>query len=323
MRLFIDATVFLSFYEYTNETLTELNKLCVLIESKRIELLLPQQVVDETWRRRSGVLSSSFAQFKERVQLPFPSYCRNQGRYTSVQAALDNLRDSHRQMIDDVREAISRDELGADRLLKQLFGLANQLERTPQLMAAARERVELGNPPGKRGSIGDAVNWEALMAAVPRREPLFFISGDSDFASPLSKELPNEFLRHEWTQRKESELHFYTTLSRFFESHEQFKGIDLERESEKARLIQELARSPNFSMTHALIARLSTFEDFTSEQVAELVEILLTNRQVHWILEDRDVSQFYRAIARTDEYGRYVESRGQDPLGEALANGGV
>ncbi len=92
MRLFIDSTVFLSLYEYTTETVMELNKLCVLIERKEVELLLPRQVVDETWRRRSAVISGSFTQFRKHVKLQFPSYCRNQGQYVAVKAALDNLR---------------------------------------------------------------------------------------------------------------------------------------------------------------------------------------------------------------------------------------
>ena len=293
----------------------------MLIERKDVDLLLPQQVVDETWRRRAAVINKSFAQFKNPVKLQFPSYCRNQGQYVSVKAALDNLGDSHRKMIDEVTEAIRREELGADLLLKRLFRLATQLERTPQLMDAARQRVELGNPPGKKGSIGDAVNWEALLSMVPSKASLFFISGDGDFASPVSRELPNEFLVGEWAQRKASSLHLFRTLSQFFESHEQFKDIDLERESEKKRLIQELGESPNFSMTHALIARLSEYGDFTSEQVVELVEILLTNRQVTWIAGDGDVSEFYRRIAGTDEYRRYVEKRGENPLHEVLPLG--
>ncbi len=224
-------------------------------------------------------------------------------------------------MIDDVEEDISAKELRADVLLKRLFDLATGVERTPQLMDAARERVELGNPPGKRGSIGDAVNWESLLATVPPKASLFLVSDDVDFASPLSRELPSEFLVQEWAQRKESELHFYRTLSKFFENHEQFKDIDLERESEKKRLIQELAKSPNFSMTHALVARLAAYDDFTTEQVVDVVESLRTNRQVRWILGDRDVAEFYRKIAETAEYQRYVESRGHNPLADALANG--
>lgn len=57
MKLFIDSNIFLSFYEFTSEDLTELDKLCRLIEKKEMDLLLPQQVVDETWRKREETIT--------------------------------------------------------------------------------------------------------------------------------------------------------------------------------------------------------------------------------------------------------------------------
>ena len=52
MILFTDSNIFLSFCEFTSEDLTELDKICRLIEKKEKDLPLPQQVVDETWRKR-------------------------------------------------------------------------------------------------------------------------------------------------------------------------------------------------------------------------------------------------------------------------------
>lgn len=296
MKLFIDSNIFLSFYEFTSEDLTELDKLCRLIENKEMDLLLPQQVVDETWRKREETIDRSFTGFRKRLSLSFPSYCKNHNHYDSMRKYQQKLQDLHAEMVKDLERDIEKQQLAADSLLQKLFGLATKLGRTHQLIESARQRVELGNPPGKRGSIGDALNWEALLSEVPTGETLSLISGDSDFASPLAKEHLRDFLRQEWSDRKNSELHFYRTLSTFFSK--QSANINLKTETEKDGLIQDLTNSISFRMTHALIASLSEYEGFTQKQVEDLVDAVLTNSQVGRILEDEDIMEFYQGLYR-------------------------
>lgn len=199
-------------------------------------------------------------------------------------------------MAKDLERDIENQKLAADLLLQKLFGLATKLARTRQLIESARQRVELGNPPGKRGSIGDALNWEALLSEVSTGDRISLISGDSYFASPLSKDQLRDFLRQEWSDRKNSELYFYRTLSTFFAKHS--ANINLKTETEKDGLIQDLIKSANFQMTHALIASLSEYEGFTQKQVEDLVDAVLTNSQVGWILGDDDVMEFYQWLYR-------------------------
>ena len=206
------------------------------------------------------------------------------------------LQDLHGEMIKDLERDIKNQKLAADLLLQKLFGLATKLDRTRQLIESARQRVELGNPPGKRGSIGDALNWEALLSEVSTGDRIALISGDSDFASPLSKDHLRDFLRQEWSHRKNSELYFYRTLSTFFRKHS--ANINLKTETEKDGLIQDLTNSISFRMTHALIASLLEYEGFTQKQVEDLVDAVLTNSQVGMILEDDDVMEFYQGLYR-------------------------
>ena len=300
MKLFIDSNIFLSFYEFTSEDLTELDKLCRLIESNDMDLLLPQQVVDETWRKREETIDRSFTGFtgfrKKLSFRSFPSYCKNHNHYDSMRKYQHKLQDLHAEMVKDLERDIENQKLAADSLLQKLFGLATKLDRTRQLIECARQRVELGNPPGKRGSIGDALNWEALLSEVSTGERLSLISGDSDFASPLTKDHLRDFLRQEWSDRKNSELYFYRTLSTFFSK--QSANINLKTETEKDGLIQDLTNSISFRMTHALIASLSEYEGFTQKQVEDLVDAVLTNSQVGRILGDEDVMEFYQGLYR-------------------------
>ena len=39
-------------------------------------------------------------------------------------------------------------------------------------------RTRLGNPPGKSESVGDAMNWETLLIAVPEGTELYLVSED-------------------------------------------------------------------------------------------------------------------------------------------------
>ena len=295
MRLFIDSNIFLSFYSFTNEDLTELEKLALLIKNKEIDLLLPRQVMDETHRNRANVINDSFKKFREtRIFLQFPSYCKKYDQYTPMQKMLEQLKESHREMTNDIQQDMDDHKLPADSLIQQLFSLATKVDNTKECIDHARLRVELGNPPGKKGSLGDAVIWETLLAKVKRGDSLCIVSDDVDFRSPLNKDNLNEFLQQEWRDIKKSKLYFYRSLSEFFKGNS--LKIDLQTETEKDYFIQGLKESPNFASTHVLIAKLSEYSGFTQKQVEDLVDALFTNSQVGMILADDDVKEFYQAI---------------------------
>lgn len=295
MRLFIDSNIFLSFYSFTNEDLTELEKLTLLIKNKEIDLLLPRQVMDETHRNRANVIIDSFKKFREiKISLQFPSYCKKYDQYTPMQKWLEQLKESHREMTNDIQQDIDDHKLPADSLIQQLFSLATRVDNTEQCIDHARLRVELGNPPGKKGSLGDAVIWETLLAKVRRGDSLCIVSDDVDFRSPLNKDSLNEFLQQEWSDIKKSELYFYRSLSEFFKGNS--LEIDLETETEKDFFIHNLAESSSFAATHKLIAKLSEYGGFTQKQVEDLVDALFTNSQVAMIIADDDVKEFYQAI---------------------------
>ena len=219
-------------------------------------------------------------------------------------------------MVNDLQEDIDNKKLDADRLLQKLFSLATILDRTQQLIDSARERVELGNPPGKKGSIGDALNWETLLSETPDRKPLCLISGDTDFASPLSNDHLRDFLQEEWKEKKESKLQFYRTLTAFFKEH--FENINLETEMKKDELIQNLTESGSFARTHALIERLSDCDTFTQKQAEDLLDALLINNQVNLIIGDHDVKEFFQKLY--DKY--YLPLVGTDK-NEDLENLGI
>ena len=291
MQLFIDTNVFLSFYHMTNEDLIELQKLVRLIGEKEVILHLPQQVIDETWRNRAAKINDSLSPFqKAKFSLAYPSYCKAYEEYDKMRTLQKETEKQHANLIQKIEADVAKRNLKADILLNELFGMAKTIERSPSIIAKARERMDLGNPPGKKGSLGDAINWECLLESVPKGYTLILIADDSDFSSPLDTYKINEFLAQEWGRG----IIFYRRLSDFFKKH--YPDINLETETQKDALIESLASSASFASTHAAIAALSKHNGFTQKQIEDIVSAVLLNNQVGWILGDDDVYVFYSMI---------------------------
>jgi hypothetical protein len=194
MYLFIDTNVLLSFYHLTSDDLEQLEKLAVLIRDKEITLELPQQVIDETKRNRGNKLNDSFQAFKKtKISVSFPAYCKDYPQYARMREAQRKFESEHSDLVARIQADIDNRKLAADSLLDKLFAMAEIINRTPEIISRARERAELGNPPGKKGSLGDAVNWESLLGSVPDRLHLHVVADDSDFYSSLDPNKLNEF----------------------------------------------------------------------------------------------------------------------------------
>ncbi len=226
MHVFIDTNVFLSFYHLTNEDLEELEKLVVLIKNNQITLHLPNQVIDETRRNRDIKIKDKFEALKnEKFTLTFPAYCKGYEDYKLLRIAQKECEKHHANMIKKIEEDINNHALEADTLIKNLFEKGNIIERTSKIIAKAKERADIGNPPGKNNSLGDAINWESLLISVPNEENFCIVSDDKDFYSPLNSNNLNDFLLEEWKTKKDNPPNFYRKLSDFFKSH--FPNINL------------------------------------------------------------------------------------------------
>lgn len=295
MDLFIDTNIYLSFYHYASDDLEELKKLIVLLKQKKLTLYLPEQVVQEFNRNREAKIADALKRFKDqRLKLQFPQMCKDFDEYAKLRNLQKEYEEHHAALLNKLHEAVANHSLKADEITTQLFTLAKRIPCPPELLQKARTRAAVGNPPGKDNSLGDAVNWEALLAAVPNAADLNFITDDSDYSSPLGEELFNGYLLAEWRASKKSDLAFYQRLSQFFSNN--FPEIKLATEFEKELLIHDLANSVSFLQTHTAIAKLAQFTDFTKNQVAALAAAGSINSQVYMIMDDTDVRDFFAAL---------------------------
>jgi hypothetical protein len=200
-------------------------------------------------------------------------------------------------------------------LIRELFEIAHRVPLTAEIRSAAETRRLLGNPPGKKDSIGDAINWESLLTAVPPGEDLVLVSADGDYASKLDTRVADEFLSEEWARLKQAEISLQGSLTAAFKVH--YPSIRLAADLEKSLAIDALIASANFRGTHLAIQKLSAFADFTPVEAANMVEAAMTNSQIRQIIGDADVRSFYAALA--ERFGDQLEPANLAWLRDALA----
>lgn len=203
MNLYIDTNIFLTFYHLTNDDLDELKKLAILIEDEQISLFLPEQTRNEFLRNRDKSINDAITTLKEqKVTSRYPQISKGYEEYVLLQEAYKSF-EKHKNKIISKIESDSKDfKLNADILTYRIFQSAKRIENSTALIEKAKMRFDLGNPPGKGKSYGDALNWEALMDYVYEDEDLCLVSDDPDYASLLDKKELNLFLKNEWDKEK-------------------------------------------------------------------------------------------------------------------------
>jgi len=300
MQIFLDTNVFLSFYHLTSDDLEELKKLVVLAREGKVTIHLPEQVLQEFHRNRAVKIADALKRLRDhKFKLQFPQMSKAYPEYEKLQNAQRESKKQHAELLDKIEADAGSEGLEADSVIEELFNVAKTISTTDELLSRARNRRDLGNPPGKKESLGDQVNWEALLDSVPAGEDLYLIADDGDFFSPLDGAVLDPYLHYEWEEKKESEIYPYRRLSSFFQEH--FADIELASELEKDLLIQELANSESFAKTHVVISKLSRYSEFTQSQVNEIVAAAVSNEQIYWIARDEDVHQFLASVVHGRE----------------------
>lgn len=299
MKVFIDTNIYLSFFHFAKDDLTKLEDLVKLIDKNIIELILPEQVVFEFRRNRENKISESLSQFTKKISLSLPQIIKSyKDKYDKCIILQKSLNKILTELENDAKVDIEQRTLKADLLIESLFEKAKKIDISDTVLKKVVLRSRIGNPPGKKGSNGDAIIWEMLLAEKGIKE-LFFISDDKDYKSDLNNHKMKRFLREEWFERKGKDLKYYDTLTGFLD--ENHPDLNLSTEKQKDIEIDRLADSSSFSETHMLIARLKKYQEFTPPQLTTLAEIYLTNRQVHWIILDEDVLSFAEDIILRNE----------------------
>lgn len=295
--LYLDTNVYLSFYHLSNDDLEELNKLSVLTKSGKLFLYLPEQTKNEFYRNRDTKIADAIKRFKDnKFDNVFPQIVKDYDEeYKQMRMAVKELEKNKQIILERIKGDIVEKKLKADLVIEELFKNAIVIPISQPLLETAKIRYDLGNPPGKNKSYGDAINWESLLSVVEDFDNFYFISDDKDYYSEYDTNLFNSFLLTEWSKKIPlTTFKYYKSLSAFF--REQFPEINIASEINKEQLITRLSKSSSFSETRNILKELNDYDDFTSKQINDIVYSAISNNQIFWIRHDIDIKEYIDKI---------------------------
>ena len=296
LNVYIDAQRWLSIYEFSDDNHEQFGKLCELVDKNEINVFLPEQTYEEVLRNRENKIRDALKQF-DKLNIPaIPNLCKGYTEYETLKELIKQMEILHRGFLRKIQEDNNLRQLYADKVLDELFTKIDIIPRTQDLINKAKIRFDVGNPPGKDKSYGDAINWETLLEKVPNEEDIYFISSDKDYKSVLDEEKLNQYLHDEWNRNKKSKIFFHTSLAEFIRMH--LKSVELKTENAKEELIGLLVNTPDFNSTHIIISKLSQFSNWTENQVIKLLQAADRNNQVYWIINDPDIKSFYNGLLK-------------------------
>lgn len=284
-NLYIDTNIYLTFYHYSSEDLEELKKLIPLIDAWNIILYLPEQTINEFYRNREIKIHDALEKLKNSKLInTFPVLCRPYQEYTDMKNALKKYEENKKSLLGKIQHDAETWTLLADEIINELIKRAVKIDTTAEILSEWVNRYNVGNPPWKDRSYGDAINWVSLLKVFPDRKELIFISEDKDFYSVLNNEKFNNFLLREWEEKKKSKITYYKKLSGFFKDN--FPDIELSNETEKDMVIKNLNEASNFDSSKKIIRKLLLLGNFSSKQINEVTFAFVNNNQIYWIWED-------------------------------------
>ncbi len=294
-NLFIDSNIYLNFYDFSSDDLEELQKLVKSVKCGDINLIVTKQVVDEYKRNRASTIATVIKKFSEQtIPSQFPNICKAyEDEYEQLKQIVKDYSELKKALLDKIERDISSGECGADKLIQELFVVGTVQDIDEAIIQNARNRIELGNPPGKRNSLGDAIHWEFLISKIPEGEELYLISGDGDFDSRLNENNFAEFLLDEWIEKKSSGIFYYHRLSEFLKDQIPEITITSDQGLAKELAINELVNSKNFALTHAAIGNLLGYSHFSDAELEKMISACISNDQIQQILGDSDVNDFF------------------------------
>ncbi|MGW8393708.1 PIN domain-containing protein [Pseudoduganella sp. HUAS MS19] len=296
MHVFIDTNILLNFFHFTKEEIHALSNVFASHEHGAASVHLTEQVCHEFSRNREGKIKDALKKFKDvKFAAQLPAFMKQYEEYEKIREKSSELQELAKSISRKVDVDVIKKSLITDTLITDIFDKSDPIPTTVDLYAKAQMRMALGNPPGKNGSIGDAVNWLALLDAVPEAEDIHVISEDGDYYSALDEVRPHPFLQQEWKEKKSGELRVYRTLSSFLKEH--FDGVAFSYDKNKEMLIDSLSESRSFAETHQLISRLEQFSYFSLKEVQRILAAALTNNQFRWIIGDNDLYEFLNRVA--------------------------
>lgn len=290
MNVFIDTNVLLSFFHFSKDDVNLLREVFISQKKGRVKVHVTTHLVDEFYRNREAKVAEALKGYDQIKTLPrLPSFMEEFPSYTKAITLSKELTKCLSSLRREAMDLVEANELDADIFVQQIFEKAETIESSDSDIDKAERRGKLRRPPGKPGSLGDAIHWEGLLRAVPDDQDLHLISADGDFASKLKSNEASGYLSSEWNEKKKSKLYLYQDLSSFVSLHTDGKHLSFD--VEKKELIEYLGHSASYTRTHSIVAQLEKYSNFSRAEAIAIFEAAENNSQVRTIDTDNDVRE--------------------------------
>lgn len=218
--LFIDSNKYLDLYR-----IDQGKKLLAPLAEQIDYIFITQQVVTEVQRNKilvaADFLKKKFKESKlQTFNLPDHLSSNSNDQRNDILQKMSEIVQKIKDMNADVdalalsiMEQISCSEDEVSKALSLIF--ANAISHSPDELQRAKDRRELGNPPGKSTNpIGDQLTWEQILTNFKDKKRLWIISRDGDYGTVFSgKGFLNRFLYDELCRiTSEPEVYFFEDI---------------------------------------------------------------------------------------------------------------
>ena len=201
----------------SKQSLVSLDSLLELINKKKVELILPRQVLDE-FQRDKFIVAKEFAENLKnlsKAEIKVPIFFKNYQKVKDLKKYSKKIQSTNKKILEEYNKRIINPRSKINSKIKKIFSLAAKVNEDSYIIEKAYYRTLKGNPPRKNNkSFGDAIIWETILDKLID-ENLKIISGDSDFSSDINKEQLNEFLEYEWSEKSKKNIELFTNLGDF------------------------------------------------------------------------------------------------------------
>jgi len=222
MKLFIDANIYLDFYEI-QEVSTLLKPLIEVSD----HVLVTNQIVDEVFRNKLEKSNNKFVEYLHKINtaLPLPDMLTANAvaeiddgvmkNLEELSSALKSIKIRLENIYCKTLEQIAKNEDKVSVELMKIFSTA--LIYSEQQINAANKRKMFGNPPGKyKNPVGDEISWQQVLDYAKENNcPIWVVSKDGDFMLKAfnKSSIGNAFLIKEIREKGIPDFKFYSNLS--------------------------------------------------------------------------------------------------------------
>jgi len=280
--LFIDSNKYLDLYRIDKG-----KKLLAPLGEQIDYIFVTQQVVNEVQRNKILVAADFLRKKSKELKLQtfnLPDHLSNTSieqrndilqRMSEIDQKIKDMNAEIDTLVLGIMEQISYSEDEVSKALSLIF--ANAIPHSSEELQRARERRELGNPPGKiTNPIGDQLTWEQILTHFKDKKRLWIISRDGDYGTVYSgKGFLNRFLYDELCEiTSEPEVYLFEDIVEGINHFVDTTGVKAEQRltlEEAEEIEREEKALPNLSQSRESISKMLR----SMEQLSQPSESLL------------------------------------------------